>query len=260
VLASALFDRLQETTRNVAFEALPERCVLDMTNDFQRTVRVFANYSGHGSNKVPLEQLPLLVELPMTPTPQRSATDANAAVDIVVNGLRPGVGQELLLRLDMGALVSSELDVAFTKPLVAGLTVPELRVPIEVKAPAVFLQAEEQNLGKPLAVGGAAPELREALTRAGLRLVTTPSQADVLLRYSASTREGGQANGFYTAYLDLTISAQHARSGQVLHEGAKQGIKGVQLGYPKAGLDAYSKAAAELRQQMVPELCTALFH
>jgi hypothetical protein len=46
-----------------------------------------------------------------------------------------------------------------------------------------------------------------------------------------ATRQGGESNGFYTAFLDVTFSFRDRKSGDVVHEGGKQGVKGVQLDY-----------------------------
>lgn len=80
----------------------------------------------------------------------------------------------------------------------------------------------------------------------------------MVLQLGANTREGGTANGFFTTYLDITVAFRERRSGDVVYEGGKQSIKGVQLDYPRAGMDAYKKAAQDVRKEIVPALLEAL--
>jgi len=100
--------------------------------------------------------------------------------------------------------------------------------------------------------------LREEMTRNGFRFVDKESDSDMLLTLTSSTRQGGESNGFYTAFLDVTFSFRDRRSGDVVHEGGKQAIKGVQLAYDKAGMDAYKKAVQEVRKDLVPAVMNAL--
>ena len=44
-----------------------------------------------------------------------------------------------------------------------------------------------------------------------------------------------------------------------MDEGGTQAVKGVQLAYDKAGLDAYKKAAADVRKELIPAMMSALF-
>jgi hypothetical protein len=118
--------------------------------------------------------------------------------------------------------------------------------------------ALEKNLGNALNEGGAALAIRQELTTKGFRFVEKESEADLVMTVTAATREGGTANGFYTAYLDLSIACKDRRSKDVVYSGGKQGVKGVQLTYDKAGLEAYKKAVQDIRQEVVPALMNAI--
>jgi hypothetical protein len=88
--------------------------------------------------------------------------------------------------------------------------------------------------------------------------VEREQDADLLMTITASTREGGEGNGFHTAFLDLAIACRDRRTQDVVYTGGKQGIKGVQLNYPKAGMEAYKKAGQDIRQEVVPALLNAI--
>jgi len=144
------------------------------------------------------------------------------------------------------------------KALVMSLTVPEVHVPIDVRMPRVHMRSQETNLGQPVSDAGVAIIVREELTRKGFRFVDRESEADLLLQLNASTRQGGESNGFFTAFLDVTYSFRDRKTQEVVHEGAKQGVKGVQLNYEKAGVDAYKKVGQDLRKDLVPAMMGAL--
>src|SRR5690606_15697522 len=101
----------------------------------------------------------------------------------------------------------------------------------------------ESNLGMPVEDAGVAAGIKEELTRRGFRAVDRASDADLLLDLKATTREGGESNGFFTAFLDLNFTFRDRRTQEVVYQGGRQGLKGIQLSYPKAGLDAYKKAS-----------------
>jgi len=96
------------------------------------------------------------------------------------------------------------------------------------------------------------------LTSKGFRFVEKEAEADLLMTVTAGTREGGTSNGFYTAFLDLAIACKDRRTQDVVYTGGKQGVKGVQLAYEKAGIEAYKKAVQDIRQEVVPALMNAI--
>jgi hypothetical protein len=120
------------------------------------------------------------------------------------------------------------------------------------------MKATETNLGQLVGDAGVALTVREELTNNGFRFVDREADSDLLLTLTSSTRQGGESNGFYTAFLDVSFSFRDRRSGDVVHEGGRQGLKGVQLAYDKAGIDAYKKAIQEVRKDLVPALMSAI--
>lgn len=259
-LVNEVYGHLQAITSAVRFAILPERCVLDYGNHFRREMLVTATHV-MGTRSRDLPQLPVrssyggsggkVTETKSTDTEGRARTTVQR-VDL------EAAGNELLVEPDLSALVSSELDQELVKLLLAGLTVPVSRTPIDLKMPRVVMRSQETNLGQPVGDAGLSAVLREELTRRGFRFVEREAEADVVLTLACSTRTGGESNGFHTAFLDMTYTIRDRKTQDVVHEGTKQGVKGVQLSYEKAGLDAYKKAAQELRKDMVPAMLDAM--
>ena len=259
-LANEIYGHLQLLSSGVRINALPERCELNYGNAFKRELLISTEYAGAAGPR-DLSQLPLVVEYPggSGKVTEIKSTDAEGRLRVTVQHVSlDATAPEVLVKPDMNALVSPELDATFTKPLVGSLTVTERRVPIDRQMPRVFMQSTERNMGQPAGDAGVAFALREEMTKRGFRFVDREADADMTLSLSSTTREGGSSNGFYTAYLDVSFSFRDRRTQEVIHEGGKQGVKGVQLTYDKAGLDAYKKAAQDIRKEAVPAMLAAL--
>lgn len=259
-LANEIFSDLQGLSSGIRFSILPERCVLAYTSGFKRELLISATHSSNGSTR-DLMQLPLIITYPGNAgrVTEMKSSDASGHVRTTVQRIAPdAVSPEVLVRLDMEALVSKELEGAMVRPLLASLTVPEKRAIIEMEMPRVYMQARETNLGQSVADAGVAVVLREELTRRGFRFVDRSADADLLLDLTATTRQGGESNSFYTAFLDVSISIRDRRSGDVVHEGGKQGVKGVQLSYQRAGVEAYKRVNQELRNELVPAMLNSI--
>lgn len=259
-LANAIFADLQELTSGIRLTSLPERCELNYGNHFQREMLVRAT-STSGSKGRDLNQLPLHFSYPGVDGPVTSTKNTDPeglARTTVQRADLQAAAPELLVRVDLAGLVSKELDPAFTKPLVGSLTVPELHVPIDRVMPKVHFTVSETNLGQGVDDAGVAAGIKEELTKRGFRAVDRPADADLLLDLKATTREGGESNGFFTAFLDLSFTFRDRRTAEVVYQGGRQGVKGIQLNYTKAGLDAYKKAAREFYDELLPAMINAL--
>ncbi len=259
-LANEAYNDLQRLMAGVRISALPERCVLEHGNHFTREMLVRAQFADGGSTR-DLAQLPLVLSYPglSGKVTETRNTDVEGHARTTVQRVDLSVaGAELAVRLDVGGLVSKDLDQAFVKPLVGSLTVPELRVPIDVRLPKVHMTVLERNMGQPLGEAGAGLAVKQELTTKGFRFVEKESDADLLMTVTAGTREGGTSNGFYTAYLDLAIACTDRRTQEVVYTGGKQGVKGVQLNYDKAGMEAYKRVGQDIREEVVPALLNAI--
>ena len=257
-MANELFNDLQRMASGVRLAVLPERCAVDWSNRFKRELLITATYA-EGSKALP--QLPIIIEYPghVGKVTESRNTDTEGRARTTVQRLdltaaRPAV----VVRLDVDALVSKDLDPAFTAPLLGSLTITEAHVPIDRAMPTVFFKGEETNLGQRLNDAPLALVLKQELTATGFRPVDRPADADLIIQLNASTREMGESNGFFTVALDEVIKVTDRRSGEVVHESGKQGIKGIQLDYRKAGLDAYKKAGQDLHSDLFPAMINTL--
>lgn len=258
-LVNELYAGLQHLTTNVRLNVLPDRCELSYANGFKRELLIGAAYTNGGGLR-DLGQLPLFITYPGTggKVTELKNTDAEGRARTTVQRVDPGAKQlEVLVKLHLDELIGREMDRALVSALVASLTVPEARVPIALNMPRVLLNAEETNLGRPIADAGVGLVVREELTSKGFRFVERAADADLLLDLKAHTRQGGESNGFYTAYVDVSFAFRDRRTNEVVFEGGKQGVKGVQLTYEKAGIESFKKAIPDIRKELVPGIMNA---
>ena len=257
-LANELFGDLQAMTSGVRLAVLPERCALDYANQFKREMLITATYADGGHA---LAQLPIVITYPGASgaiTESRNTDGDGRARTTVQRVDLAAAAPEMVVRPDVDALVSKDLDPAFTTPLVGSLTIPEAHVPIDRTMPKVFIRSTEKNLGQPLTDAGFTLAIKEALTSQGFRFTDSATGADMEMTVTADTREMGESNGFFTANLDASVLVRDRKSGETIYEGGRQNVKGIQLTYIKAGLDAYKKAGQGLKNDLVPALMNSI--
>ncbi len=259
-ISNELYNELQKLTSGVNFTILPERCELGYTDGFKREMLIGASHTNNGS-KLDLVQLPVAISYPglSGKVIELKNTDADGHIRTTVQRVEMSGGTaELLVKLDQDALISKELDQILVRPLVASLTFPEKRAAIDLQMPKIFMRSTETNLGTPVNDAGIAMAIREELTRKGFRFVDRQGDADMLLDLNSTTRKGGESNGFFTTFLDVSFSFRDRKTQDVVHEGGKQGVKGVQLDHDRAGMEAYKKAVQEIKKDLVPSMMSSI--
>ncbi len=259
-LINEIYNDLQRLTSGIQLSFLPERCALDYHGSFRREMLISAKHRSDDGYR-DLAQLPLVISWPGNTgkVTETKNTDASGHVRTTVQRVELNASpREIKVRLDMDALVSKEHDAALIKPLVSSLTVPDKVALIDVEMPRIHMRATETNLGQAVNDAGVAMAIREELTKKGFRFVDRESESDLILTLNSTTRQGGESNGFFTTYLDVSYSFRDRRSAEVVHEGGQQGVKGVQLDHARAGMDAYKRAIQDIRRDLVPAMMDAM--
>lgn len=258
-LGNVMFGRLQDMAANIRLGVLPQRAVLDLTNDFRRELRVEAEY--HDDELTTnLSQLPLLIETPRNGRvfKERRTVDSDGVLLFEIKNVDPTQHEDARLTVDMDALISDDFKDPLVNSLVKTLTAVTVDVPVEIVMPKVFMVSKERNFGRDLLEHpGVSGALKQAMTERGFTF-TTAANADLIVNLKASTRKGGEMSGFYTAYLDLEIIFERVSDGSVIHQTSEKSIKGVQLNWRKAGTEAYKKGAEQMSKRIVPQMVESL--
>jgi len=258
-IVNALYADLQKLTSGVRIQVLPERCSLSYANRFKRELLITATYTGNIGTRT-LVQTPLFITYAGTggKVTELKSTDVDGKAITTIQRVNVATNpMEVLVKLHLDEMISRELDRTLVNALVAGLTIPETHVVIDLEMPKVRMKVTETNLGGPLSGAGIAQALREELTNHGFRFVDRDADADLLIDLRAASRKGTESNGFFTAYLDVSYVFRDRRTDQVVHEGGKHDVKGVQLTYEKAGMESFKKARPDIRSDLVPGIMNA---
>jgi len=258
-IVNALYADLQKLTSGVRIQVLPERCALSYANRFKGELLISATYTGK-SNVKALVQMPLFISYAGVGGMVTELKSTNADGNAITTIQRVNVAAsplEVLVKLHLDEMISRELDRTLVNTLVSGLTVPVTHVVIDLVMPTVRMRATETNLGVSFSGAGVAQAVREELTNHGFRFVDRNADADLLLDLRAASRKGTESNGFFTAYLDVSYDLRDRRTNEVVKEGGKHNVKGVQLNYEKAGLESFKKARPEIRIELISGIMNA---
>lgn len=175
-----------------------------------------------------------------------------------------GVGNVQFLRIstDVEKIISRNDSI---NPMVRGILlqsmqVPEMSVKVLADALKVYIESNEQNLSKPLAETIVEPLVKKDLQQNGCVLVSTPNEADYVVRIRATTEAQGAIWGnMQGAAMQATFFMTDPRKQVELARFSMPPVKGFQTTPENAGLDAYKKSVAELNKTFLPALHKALF-
>lgn len=257
-LANEMFAHLKGMVARIRLGALPDRCTLNWENRFRKELIIKASKEEGGA----LPGLPLVNAFPGREgaVTERRNTDPQGIARTVVERVNlQAPSPELVIRVDMDAIADSKLEPTLVKPLLRSLATPELRVPIDRTMPRVAFRISESNLGEPVEESQLGITLKQDLSALGFRTVGSAADADLVIELDANTRELGESNGFFTAALDYRLKVMDLHSHETIYTAGKQGQKGIHLGYEKAGMDAYKKAALDLHKNAIPAMIGVIF-
>ena len=100
--------------------------------------------------------------------------------------------------------------------------------------------------------------LSGALVSKGMRIAGSAGEADFIATIDANTKEGGQANGFVVAFLEMNLVVKNRKNGEVAFSETLSSIKGLQLNKDAAGIEAYKKGKEKVEQQIAPKLLQSI--
>jgi hypothetical protein len=196
--------------------------------------------------------------LPRTGT---QPTNNDGILEIPLHGFESGIDRSEVVVTMKLAEALSDGHLTGAASLLEGLALPELRVPIRLLSPAVYVEARERMFGSPMSANrlGVADALTEALHAQGWVVTDLESEADLLLDIESDTEKAGSGNGFHTAYLNARVKVIDARNGNLILQKNLDRIKGVQLDWEAAGNAAYDKAGREIKGRFLSDLVESLY-
>ena len=255
-LDRALLSGLTDGITKFEIECTHEPIALTLADNFTRSIKVSATHEGLYVGGVPLSYKYSRGRVPIR---GKATTSGDGLATIVLNGFYPGTTHSMLeVELDVHGLVSILQPLSPLKPLVENLNSAPLIVPIEIEPPKMRVVGSEKLFGKKVKNKTLIPAIKAALIEHGVDVVDASANDALVLRVQADTRIGGEGRGFYTAYLNATISLKDSEGSLVMQK-TLDNVKGVQTERKRAGEEAYIKASKQVLGRFIETFVDALY-
>ncbi|MCH2198969.1 MAG: LPP20 family lipoprotein [Flavobacteriales bacterium] len=250
-LDNTIFQEMRDMVNAIEFTVDKQNILLNAENRFDETVRVLASYDG---KPVKGAQLSYNYDNGKFRLSATAKTDVTGASRIVVdNANLKNNSNHLDIWFDTDDLAPTDLDRRLVEPLVESLRAPSVVIPIVVDFPTVSFRVSEKNLNSPLGTERLVTPLRKEMAEQGFRFTEDETNADYVVSVDGNTRQGGTAQGFHVAYLDIVYSVKD-KEGNVLIQSSENNIKGLQLNYDSAGLEAYKKGEKKMEKEIAESI------
>jgi hypothetical protein len=162
--------------------------------------------------------------------------------------------------ISINVLVASEVtrnEYPLIYRILNDMNIPSTRIIINVAGITCFMEVSETIMGAKPEINYVEPKLKKALTDKGFSFSDSITNADILIKMEAVARKGAQVYNLFSSFADLSISVTNLGSGQEVYKNSFSGIKGIQLDYEKAGIEALKNAGKKI-DEISPELISKL--
>jgi hypothetical protein len=167
-------------------------------------------------------------------------------------------GNAVNLEVDLSKLKVQDLDQKVQDGFIQSFKTDKKIIPIEAVLPTFFITSSELNFGAASSGRVLQNALSGALVSKGLRIAGSPAEADFVATIESNTKEGGQANGFVVAFLEMNLVVKNRKNGEVAFSETLSSVKGLQLNKDAAGIEAYKKGKEKVEQQIAPKLLQSI--
>lgn len=167
--------------------------------------------------------------------------------------------QELLIEPDLEGLLANDPARQMWLKIIDPQSLPREKVIIEVSRPVLHVLGNERQFGNERQINLLQGAAKQRLSKEGIRFSERSEAVDYRLVIESNTRQGGVANGMYTALLDVKIVLIDAQ-GNEKYAQTLSGIRGVQLDYPRAAEAAYRRAAEDLELTVIPKMLNVIYN
>jgi ABC-type uncharacterized transport system auxiliary subunit len=252
-----LYGGIQRILTGLRIGSSVSKITLNSSNSYQQEVLASVTYKDK-----PAHGVSVLASFPKTKyaKPQVLISDQQGQVRVKVQNINTSAKtRDLVFALDMEALLPSDLDRYTENGLVKGMKSNSLNIPIDFVTPSFYVESQETNLGESLSTSNLSSATQSALVKRGMRVASTKQEADYVVSIQANTTAGAQSQGFYVAYLNMTMSVTNSRTTEVAYKEDINALKGLQLEQNSAGLDAFKKAKEKIEEQIIDKMLSSLF-
>lgn len=174
--------------------------------------------------------------------PPHYTTNAQGQANVTITKVHgKGNLQRLQIELDLKKLSNENVEDKFFDFLIGKFRVPAHQVSISIEKPVVHISSVEKNLGQEINNAQIANRLRSSLASRGFNFTEDKSKAELWLEVRADTRKGTSSESIFISHLDMNCRVIEAASQNEVFSTSLNDVRGFQLNYERAGLEAYKK-------------------
>ncbi len=191
--------------------------------------------------------------------PPHYTTNAQGQANVTIAKVHgKGNIQRLQIEVDLKKLSNENAEDKFFDFLVGKFRVPAHQVTISIEKPVVHISSIEKNLGENMNNGQIANRLRASLASRGFNFTEDKSKAELWLEVRADTRKGTSSESIFISHLDMNCRVIEAASQNEIFSTNLNDVRGFQLNYERAGMEAYKKTLEQLDREVVRKLLEAV--
>jgi hypothetical protein len=254
-LDNTLFLEMKGMLDEVIFESNLDKIQLNSGNGFAQEVEITALLNGH-----PVSGLSIQTSFDNSKfrSTRTMKTDASGKVLIRIEEANlKNASNALEISLDLEALKPTDVDKKLLNPMVASVRKTNTVIPIRAVLPTVAFRVSEKNFGKELGTARLADPLRRELSKQGFNFSNQLSSVDYIIDIEGDTKEGGTSQGFHVAMLDMKWTLTD-KQGTVIIQNSAGNIKGLQLTFEAAGLEAYKKGVSKMEKEVAESIVKSI--
>lgn len=254
-LDNTLFLEMKDMLDQVEFKTNRAQIDLNAGNGFEQEIEITALLNGQ-----PVSGLGIQIGYDNSKYRNTRVlkTDANGKVLYRVEEANlKNASNALEISLDLDALKPKDVDQRLLNPMVASVRQTNTVIPIRAVLPVVAFRVSEKNFGIDLGTERLADPLRKALTKEGFNFSNQLNSVDYIIEIEADTKEGGTSQGFHVAMLDMKWTVKN-KQGTVILQNSAGNIKGLQLNFEAAGLEAYKKGISKMEKEVAETLVKSM--
>ncbi len=254
-LQNELFNSLQSLLSNITLTVKEGQVKGTVGRALKDPIRITANYI----DETPVTNLPISVEFVKGGgdliSPVRTSTDG-VANSRVTNISSPDELQIINIKVMIASEVThNEYPLIYN--LIKNMNTPSTRVIINVTGIICYMEVSETIMGEKPSILYIEPKLKKVLTDRGFAFTDSIADADILIKVEVVAREGAQVYNLFSSFADMAISVTDLETGQEVYKNSFSDLKGIQLDYQKAGIEALKSAGKkvdEISSELVSKL------
>ncbi len=187
-----------------------------------------------------------------------SVTDATGKFRLKLIQVNSKKKDEMIVSVvNLEKLIKENTSDAMLRKMLTGIKVPEFVLPVKISSQKFYLSSSSTNLGNSYDFSGIDQELISLLKKDGFEVVTSDDLSDFQILATATTRQGTEKNGRFSALLNATFTLK-TQTGTVILTKNFTDISGVGNNYSAAGEDAFKALTGQIRVMVYPEIISKI--